>query len=189
MRVCGRWLRPLTLAHLRLLEIIESPFLSGESVGIEDLAAAVAILAAPPGRARWMTGRRWALRIAAFAVVTRRQDWHVEAKALSEFLADNQWTPEMYHAENEPMCSVFEYSSSFSMRIAWMLCTKTGSGVPVKTHPVWSLSLMECLAWRLTDMELSGREYVTRDEAELTTKAVAAQVALEAAQNAEKGGA
>jgi hypothetical protein len=182
MRVCGRFLRPITLGHLRLLEIIESPFLTGESVGIEDLSAGVAIVSLPLWAAGQAIGRKWLLRLVALPVLWRTLmigQWHEEAKAFGEFLADNRWMPEMYKKEGD-IVNVFEFSSSFSMRLAWLLSGKIGGGVPVKTHPVWQLTVMECLAWRMTDMELSGKEYVTRDEAEKVNDAVAASVAAEA---------
>ena len=182
-RVCGRRLRPLTLGHLRLLEIIESPFLGGGSVGIEELSAAVAIVAAPLWLARHLVGHKWLLMLAALPIAVRWQKWQDEAAAFEQYMADNQWMPERYSKGNEINCNVFGYSSSFSMRMAWMMAERYQPGVPVKTHPVWRLTVMECLAWRLTEMELNGGEYVTRDEVETTNAAVAEAVAAEAAQN------
>ena len=189
MRVAGKWLRPLTLGHLRLLEIIESPFLAGGSVGIEDVAVAVAIVSHPFWLARWSVGRRWALRLLALPVAVYTRDWKKESGTLNKYLSDNLWMPEQYRKENEIQINPFGYSSSLSMRLAWMVSGKWAHGVPIKSHPVWNLTVMEVLAWRLTDTEINGREFVTRDEVEMTEKAITEAVSAEAEQNELQGGA
>ena len=181
-RVCGRRLRPLTLGHLRLLEIIESPFLSGGEAGIEDLAAALAICSLPFRAAHWMTGRRWALRIVAFACVVIVRNWEKETWAMQAFISECQWMPEMYR-EDGVMLNVYGYSSSFAMRLAFLTTKTHGMGLPTISNAVWRMTVPEIMAWRLTDMELNGNEYMTREEAEMTNAAVAAAVEAEASQN------
>ena len=182
MRICGKWLKPLSLGHLRLLDIIESPFLAGGLVGIEDLAAAVAICSLPFPAAHWMTGRRWALRIVALACVATVRDWKKETGVMQDFLSECQWMPEMYR-EDGVMPNVYGYSSSFAMRLAFLTTKTHGMGLPTIRNPVWRMTVSEIMAWRLTDMELNGKEYMTREEAEMTNAAVAAAVEAEASQN------
>ena len=179
MKICGRRLRPFTLGHLRLLEIIESPFrLSGAlDVRDADVGQAVAILAAPLWLSRWLVAHPGARRWAASWWLWRHNA-EQEAAALVVFVNDCLWSPDAYKDQNEPSeGSVFGYASSFSMRVAWKLA---GGAVPVKSHPVWRLSIIEALAWAVTAAELSGRGFVTRDEMEHVERMAAATAKAEA---------
>lgn len=186
MLVCGRRLRPFTLGHLRLLECIESPYLSGGQATRADLYAAVAIVCTPWRAARWFVGRDWWLGLAAWLVLRgeRRWDWREESAALEEYVDSCLWTPESYRrdGEKEDDASVFGYSSSFSMRLAYRL-----AGAPLgllarrPARQVWDMGIIEALSWAVTAAELSGRAYVTRDEMEQVESMAAQQVAKEQA--------
>ncbi len=185
-RVCGRKIRPFTLGHLRLLEIIESPLRMSGAIGIiaADVAQAVAILGSPLPVARWLVGHRWAMRCWASWCVRRPFDWRVEAPWLVKHINDCLWTPEMFQKDGEES-SVFGYSSSFSMRIAWKLAN---GEVPTIKHRVWRLSIIEAMAWAVTSAEMSGRGFVTRDEMEKVEAMAAAQAKREAEQGAANVG-
>lgn len=181
MEVCGCRLPPFRLGHLRLLEIIESPFLGGDGsadVCKADLARAVAILRLPWRVALWLVRRPRLWQWWASWVVWRVRDWPAEARALSEYLDECLWAPEAYQEQGQAAdANVFGYASSFSMRIAWRL---SGGAVPTIGHPVWGMSIIEALAWAVASAELSGRGFVTRDEMETVEKQVAKQVEKEA---------
>jgi hypothetical protein len=186
MLVCGRRLAPFTLGHLRLLECIESPYLTGGVVKRVDTFAAVAIVSMPWRVARWVIGRQFCLALAAWWI--GRGDggawlWSDESDALAKYIDDCQWTPESYRkdGEKEDDASVFGYSSSFSLRLAVRLA---GMNLPklsrYHVRQVWDMGIIEALALAVTAAETSGRGYVTRDEMEQVEAMAAAQVAKEA---------
>ena len=184
MRICGRWLAPFTLGHLRILECIESPYVHGGQATRPDLYAAVALLSMPWRVARWFAGRPGALSLAVWALARREArcwHWQDESEALSQFVNDCLWTPEQYSKGGEDDGSAFGYSSSFSLRVAMRLAghnMQALSRYPIRQ--VWDLPIVEALAWAVTASELSGRSYVTRDEMEQVEAMAAAQVAKEA---------
>lgn len=181
MEVCGIRLPPFRLGHLRLLEIIESPFLGGDGkaeVGKADLAQAVAVLRLPWRVALWVIRRPRAWRWWASWTVRKAANWQEEAEALATYLDECLWAPEAYQEGGQKSDnSVFGYASSFSMRIAYRL---SNGDTPTVRHKVWNLSIIEALAWAVTSAELSGRGFVTRDEIETVEQMVAQQVAKEA---------
>jgi hypothetical protein len=188
MDVCGYRLPPFRLGHLRLLEIIESPFLGGEGqalVGKADLAQAVAVVRLP-WRVALLVMRRPALwRWWASWTVRNVSDWQDEAKAFGDYVADCLWAPEAYSEDGAKTDETpFGYASSFAMRIAWKL---SGGSIPSKGWGGWNLSIVEALAWAVTAAELSGRGFVTRDEMDTVEASVARQVEREAAQEAGQG--
>ena len=185
MRVCGVRLQPFRLGHLRLLECIESPYLVGGDATVMDLAAAVALLRLPWRVARWAVGRRGALSVASWLVARksgREWQWHEESDALSAYVEQCLWTPEQFKEDGAKDGSVFGYASSFSMRVAARLA---GSDFRALTRApcrqVWDMTVTEALAWAVTASELSGRNYVTRDEMDAVQAMAAAQAAKEAA--------
>ena len=186
MEICGHRLPPLTLGHVRLLEIIESPFLTGgESVGEADLAQAVAILRLPWRMARFVMGRPSLMRCVASWAVWRVNDWHEEALALVKYIDDCMWSPEAYREDGEKdVAGVFGYASSFAMRLAWKL---SSGAVPTMRSRVWDLGITEALAWAVTSAELSGRGFVTRDEVEMIESQAAQTVQAEATTESKAG--
>ena len=188
MVVCGQPLAPFRLGHLRLLEIIESPFLGGDGdaiVGRADLAQAVAALRLPWRVALCLLRHPRAWRWWASWNVRRVKDWRAEAEALSVYLDDCLWAPEAYQEQGAKSdTSAFGYASSFAMRVAWRL---SEGRVPTLRAAVWDMSIIEALAWAVTSAEMSGRGFVTRDEVEQVEAMVAAQVEHEAAAAQDPG--
>ena len=186
MRICNRRLLPFTLGHLRLLECVESPYLTGGQATRADLFAAVAIIALPWRVARWAVGRQFWLSVAAWIIGRndgKAWDWREESAAFERYINDCQWTPESYRkeGEREDDASVFGYSSSFSMRLAVKLAgMNIGQLSRYPARQVWDMGIIEALAWAVTAAETSGRGYVTRDEMEQVEAMAAAQVAKEA---------
>lgn len=188
MRVCGRRLAPFTLGHLRLLECIESPYLSGGDAVRSDLYAAVAIISMPWRVARLFVGNEFWLSVAVWLVARkegRRFGWHEESQAFAKYVDDCLWVPEQYKQDGEEDGSVFGFSSSFSLRVALRLA---GSNVQALSRyavrQVWDIGIIEALALAVTASELSGRSYVTRDEIDQ----VEAMASVIAAKEATDGG-
>jgi hypothetical protein len=183
MEVCGFRLPPFRLGHLRLMEIIESPFLGGDGeavVGRADLAQAVALVRLPWRVSLWLMRRPSLWRWWASWTIRSTTDWKTEAVAMSEYIGECLWAPEAYQdgsggsAEDH---SVFGYASSFAMRIAWRL---SEGKFPQRSSGVWDMSIVEALAWAVTAAELSGRGFTTRDEVDQVERMVAQQVEKEA---------
>ena len=181
MVICGKPLPPFRLGHLRLLEIIESPFLGGDGqavVGRADLAQAVALLRLPWRVALRLLRHPRAWRWWASWTVWRVKDWRDEAGALALYLDDCLWAPEAYQEQGAKSdTSAFGFASSFAMRIAWKL---SEGRVPTADAKVWDMSIIEAIAWAVTSAELSGRGFTTRDEMETVEAMVAQQVDQEA---------
>jgi hypothetical protein len=188
MRVCGRRLAPLTLGHLRLLECIESPYLAGGEAVPADLYAAVAIISMPWRVARWALGNEFAMSVAVWLLARRRNkawDWRVESRAFGQYIDDCLWAPEQYSKPGEEDGSVWGYSSSWSLRVAMRLAgINIGLISRYRVRQVWDLNMIEANALAVTAAELSGRNYVTRDEMEEVEKMAAQQ----AAKGASDGG-
>ena len=132
VKVCGVTLLPPSVGALRVLEHLESPFVSGGQITAPDVYGAVAVCAWSYRRAVWSITKRapfaWAIYRIGKRVRKLRLAWQDEAEKLRRFIHECCWVPERFKEEGEPQ--------------------KGPNGVPA------SYRIVDCLLGKFTEREI-----------------------------------
>jgi len=169
VRVAGFPVRRMTLGHLRVLEAVGSPFVSGGGASAFDAAVALAILGLP-----WRMAARTVALPAAFvalariyaAVLNRKPGEAAAVAAVSAHVAAHLWVPEPYVRDGEgDSASAFAPATALSLRIAVKASALNLEALlsrPVRY--VFDAPVDELLLWVTCSAEISGREFEAASE-------------------------
>lgn len=150
----------LTLGHLRLLEAVQSPFVTGEPITRLDALQLIAIASMrhSVARALWCNPVLFGAIVAWFAIITIKKDSEV-IDALQKWMRDQIAMPERWKNDEELQrpysITDDEYASPVSMRIFLAI-----SSLNVCKNP-WSMRLSECYAWIIANRENKGDHYLS----------------------------
>lgn len=160
-RICGGvCLGFITLGHLRLLEAIRSPFVTGDAITRLDALQLIAIASMPHAvaRALWCNPVAFGAVVSWFALMTMGKDEQV-IESLQDWMREQVEMPERWKEDEElrrpAKMTDNEYASPVSMRIFLAV-----SKLNVTPNP-WSMRLSECYAWIIANRENSGDHYLS----------------------------
>ncbi len=168
MRIAGRTLRPMKLGQLRILEAVNSSYISGRPVDDADITLALYILTTPWRRA--MHGvhnvRRMAWRLLWLRLRYGRSLSMIDSQ-LKAYMNDEFWTPEKFEKGEGP--TSFECATGISTRMAIR-----AAALPLQAlchldanawQCVWDIPLRAILCYGVAYAEIKGDEFLTLKEA------------------------
>ncbi len=172
-RIGGRSLGAPTLGQLRLLEAVESPFVSGGQADALDCAIALRLLATPWRRSRkalagasqwrWQLGL-WSLRRTARRL-RRRGQADTTALALAALVEEVLWSPEAYSGAGNAAAAARFAACGLALRLAHRAAElRLVELSPEPRRSVWDLPVAEVMTGSTVGAEREGREFVTREE-------------------------
>lgn len=159
-RVMGRKLRPLTLAHLWILEAVDSPYAYNAPATYTDTAFAVFIVSLPASIGRWLIMHPAAMR-RAFALwgrLHRAGDPQDEVEAFGAYWKAYTAMPDRWPStagKSRPSCL------PSSVNIAWSIMGKIGE------KAAWSMPLPRALMYLVAEGEVNGAEYKTESQIQM----------------------
>lgn len=162
-RVMGRKLRPLTLAHLWILEAIDSPYVSHSTRTFRDTVTASFIASHDPRLMRWLIMHPWAYKL-AMRVWTYLYKGHDIKAAMDDFEAYWQAYTNMPTSWSSKGGSSRESCLPQSISMAWALIGRVGE------RRAWSMPLPLALSYIVAESEFNGAEYVTEDQKSRVSK-------------------
>ena len=174
VRIAGVRIGRVTLGHLRLLELAESPFLAGGEATTEDCAVALSLLSRPWRRGLWLlrSVRRLALRVAWMARFGGcGRDTAATAGALRELVDRVLWHPERFEEEGREAPSPFDLATGVSVRLAMR-----AAGLPLERlcHAkkgawdcVWDAPVDAVMMYAVAQEEARGAQFANPAEAEM----------------------
>lgn len=161
VRIGGRRLGPVTLGQLRLLECVASPFLFGGPISRADIELALLILRRP-----WRLVRRLLPHprlVSLLAPRLRASACAMTAANLDAHIADELWTPDMYHVAGASG-STFPAASGRATRLARVVAAEGPAVSPFPRRSVWDYTCREASYACMLVAESKGAEFVTREE-------------------------
>lgn len=163
--VMGRKLRPLTLAHLWILEAIDSPYANHANRTFKDTVTAVFIASHNPLIIRWLLMHPLAYRLVMAAWRNLYKGHDIKA-AMDDFEAYWQAYTDMPKAWSRKGGSNRESCLPQSVSMAWALMGKVGE------RRAWSMPLPLALSYIVAESEFNGGEYVTEGEKSRVSKEI-----------------
>jgi hypothetical protein len=167
MRIAGRTLRPMTLGQLRILEAVNSAYISGRPVDDADITLALYILTTPWRRARH--GVHNAYRMAwRMAWLRLRHGRHlpVIAGQLREYVDVELWTPDRF--EKAGTATFYNCATGIAVRMAMR-----AAALPLQAlchisatawQCVWDVPVRAILCYGVAHAEIKGAEFMTVEE-------------------------
>jgi hypothetical protein len=160
-RICrGVRLGFLTLGHLRLLEAVQSPFVTGEPITRLDALQLIAIASMRYNVATllWCNPVAFGAIVTWFALLTIGKDGEV-IESLQDWMREQVEMPDRWRTDEElshpPSMTDEEFASPISMRI-FLAVAKLN----VCKNP-WSMRVTECYAWIIANRENKGDHYLS----------------------------
>ena len=155
-RVLGRRLRPLTLAHLWILEAAGSPYAYNQPPQYQDMVFAVLVISLQPSIARWLIMRPALMRriVTAWGWTRRKVNPFCEMADFAEYWKAYTATAESWprDGKSRPSCL------PVSINIAWSIIGKVGE------RRAWSMPLPLAMAYHTAEAECHGIEYATEQD-------------------------
>ena len=119
VRIAGFKIGRVTLGHVRLLELAESPFIAGGTISAEDCAIALIFLSNPwrRGLRRLRSPRRFALRI-KIAMLLHDCGSESTLQSVDELISRVHWAPERFVEDGKGAGRDFDPATGMSVRLA-----------------------------------------------------------------------
>ena len=171
VRIAGFRIGRVTLGHIRLLELVESPFLLGGEWGAEDVAIALILLSRPwrMGLKRLRSPKWFSLRV---SVAMRLHDCGADtAEAVFALLNRAQWAPERFVEDGKDVGRAFECATGISVRIATraarvpfsrLFHTEKGAW-----DCVWDVPIDAVMLYCVAQEEAAGAQFMNPEEARM----------------------
>ena len=172
VRIAGYTIKRVTLGHIRLLELVESPFVTGGAITAEDCAIALIILSSPwrKGLRRLRSPGRFALRV-KIAMMLHDCGSARTLDAVHAIVFRVHWAPERFVDGKQGSASPYAPSSPFSVRMAVRaakipldrLChVKAGAW-----DCVWDVPVDAVMMYSVAQGESAGEKFMNPEEAEM----------------------
>jgi len=171
VRVAGVRVRRVTLGHIRLLELADSPFLLGGDAAPDDCAIALVLLSRPwrEGLRLLRSARRMAWRVTWMTALRRRVGDAGTFAALRALVDRVLWTPERFAGDGMPGHRPFALASGLSVRLAMRAARLPMAGL---CHAgkgawdcVWDVPADAVMLYAMADEESHGAQFMNAEEA------------------------
>lgn len=152
-RVLGRKLRPLTLAHLWILEAVGSPYAYNQPPAYTDMVYAVFVLSFPAWLSRWFLMHHKAQQAVFWLWGKLHRGFDVEGDlaAFGAYWKAYTDKPNRYDSKTHGRASCLPSS----VNVAWAIMGKVGE------RRAWSMPLPLAITYFTAETECNGAEYVT----------------------------
>jgi hypothetical protein len=154
-KVMGRNLRPMTLAHLWLLEAIGSPYAFTKcAASYSDTLTAVMVVSLPAALAKWIITRPFWQRVymRLFFRLGRIAD---DVAAAESYFAAYKAHPDRVDSKTSTSRRT---CTPASVSIAWVIMGKVGE------RRAWSMPIPLAMTYLVAESEANGSEYISEHD-------------------------